>query len=829
MARKDKAKGIPERESKPVRKHGSRPLKATEIQAGWAESPIHSILEQCTEPILVCDNRGYILEASRGAVQLCGWNPVHSKFSDVFSFTEAGDEGAKIESCITGKGIPSREVTLDIGGRHCDLLLRADTLTESEKTSGGCVVTLTDITERKLAENHTRFLAELAGKLVSITDPDEALSFATQSIGKYLGLERAGLAEIDSARKLVRIRDDFAGTGKSFAGEYKLSDFPNDLHPIFIQGETVAIDDVQTDPRTVRFHEQMYGRFNLRSIISVPRLREGQLVATFSVGSAQPRHWRPEDISLVRSVGDLIWLTLETSRAFKKAREREQRYRLLFQSNPNPMWVIDAATLKFLAVNQAAIKQYGYTRDEFLSLSIEDILEPSQMPRLIECFRQPKHAANHTTTAQEPTDWTHRRQDKSVIEVETTWSMIDYESRPAVLVLINDVTRRKKMEEELRKSEERFRLVAKATNDAIYDWNLLKEQLWWNDGVKVLFGHELANHTSDINWWAEQIHPEDMEHVNETLQEALHNESTAWREQYRFRRADGSFAYVYDRGYIMRDEEGAPVRMIGAMADITDRIKYEMELQRLTDELEHRVEQLIGANKELEAFSYSVSHDLRQPLRAVEGYADMLREDFEPLLGEEGKELLSALIWNCDRMSELINDLLSFSRFSRQSLQRSRLDMTMLARNVWEDTATAEVAEHFEFTVEKMPPAYADRSMMRQVLANLISNAIKFSHNRPNPAIHVGAVCDERGTAYYVRDNGIGFDMRYADKLFGVFKRLHRESEYEGTGVGLAIVHRVLMRHGGEVWAESKPGEGATFYFRLPAYNPEVVTENEVQ
>ena len=229
----------------------------------------------------------------------------------------------------------------------------------------------------------------------------------------------------------------------------------------------------------------------------------------------------------------------------------------------------------------------------------------------------------------------------------------------------------------------------------------------------------------------------------------------------------------------------------------------ERRVSERTRDLEH-------ANKELASFSYSVSHDLRSPLRAVDGYARMLEEDYGERLDDEGRRLLGVVRDSSRRMGQLIDDLLNFARLGRQVPAKQALDMTALAREVAEEAGRG-------VEVASLPPCEGDRGLLRQVWANLIGNAVKYSSKRADARVEVGGRREAGENVYWVRDNGAGFDMRYAAKLFGVFQRLHGDHEFPGTGVGLAIVERVITRHGGRVWAEGRPEEGACFYFSLPA------------
>lgn len=229
---------------------------------------------------------------------------------------------------------------------------------------------------------------------------------------------------------------------------------------------------------------------------------------------------------------------------------------------------------------------------------------------------------------------------------------------------------------------------------------------------------------------------------------------------------------------------------------------------------------LESVNKELEAFSYSVSHDLRAPLRAISGFSGAVIEDYAPRLDDEGKRYLGLIQENAHRMGQLVDDLLAFSRLGRQEITKTHIDIEALAKAIFEELIAQMPDRNIKFEIRSVPPAFGDTTTIQQVLINLASNAIKFTQTRQEAFIEFGHISGPDGLngngAYYIKDNGVGFDMQYVDKLFGVFQRLHSITEFEGTGIGLALVQRIITRHGGRVWAESKVNEGATFYFTLP-------------
>jgi PAS domain S-box-containing protein len=288
-----------------------------------------------------------------------------------------------------------------------------------------------------------------------------------------------------------------------------------------------------------------------------------------------------------------------------------------------------------------------------------------------------------------------------------------------------------------------------------------------------------------------KIFLERFEHFKET--------GVSQNTEYEFRRKDGTLLPVVLNATSIRDRDGNFVMSRSTIFDNTARKRAEVAV--------------LALNKELESFSYSVSHDLRAPLRAVDGYARMLEEDYGGRLDEEGRRLLAVVRDSAKRMGQLIDDLLAFSRLGRQDPVKREVDMAALAREVIDELARG-ARKGIELT--ELPPAQADRALFKQVWANLIGNALKYSGKRADARIEVGGRRDAAENVYWVRDNGVGFDMRYVDKLFGVFQRLHGADEFPGTGVGLAIVQRVVARHGGRVWAEGRPGEGACFYFSLP-------------
>jgi light-regulated signal transduction histidine kinase (bacteriophytochrome) len=252
--------------------------------------------------------------------------------------------------------------------------------------------------------------------------------------------------------------------------------------------------------------------------------------------------------------------------------------------------------------------------------------------------------------------------------------------------------------------------------------------------------------------------------------------------------------------------------------DVTEQKSIDVTVRRLNDELHSYVQQLQMTNKELESFSYSVSHDLRAPLRALSGYSAIMQKDYGSRLDDEARRLLNNIQLNAQRMGDLIDDLLEFSRLGRKEIQRSKVDMNKIVHTAIDEVSKA-MPHKAHFQLEELPAADADQGLIQQVWVNLISNAVKYSSKKEHPEVRIGARETDERVEYFVRDNGAGFDMHFADKLFGVFQRLHRASEFDGTGVGLAIVQRIIVKHGGSIWATAEKGQGAEFCFYLAKKN----------
>jgi PAS domain S-box-containing protein len=368
---------------------------------------------------------------------------------------------------------------------------------------------------------------------------------------------------------------------------------------------------------------------------------------------------------------------------------------------------------------------------------------------------------------------------------------------------------------DVEKNEKKFRTLIESSHDGIGMLNERGEIIYATASTKKIDGFSLDEIAGRIGMG--HVHPEDMPHVVRLMEEVFKNPGKPVYSQHRIQHKDGH--WVWTEGTMTNFlHEPAVNALVVNFRDITARKEAELEIMNLNKTLEQKViertAQLENANKELESFSYSVSHDLRAPLRAVYGFSAILMEDQSGRLDDEGKRMLDIVLQNTRRMGQLIDDLLAFSRLSRKEMMQTEINMEAIVNEAVRDQPKEWTSKAL-CEVKPLPPAPGDPALIKQVWSNLISNAFKYSSKSEHPRIEIGSLEESGNTVYYVKDNGAGFDMNYAGKLFGVFQRLHTEDEFEGTGVGLAIVNRIVVRHNGKVWASATPGAGATFYFYL--------------
>jgi PAS domain S-box-containing protein len=465
----------------------------------------------------------------------------------------------------------------------------------------------------------------------------------------------------------------------------------------------------------------------------------------------------------------------------------------------------------FKRVNPAFEKILGYSATELLAEPFIEFVHPEDQEKTL--TEAQKLATGNVTLSFE-----NRYRCKDGSYKWLVWNSVPDVELKLLYAVAHDVTEHKRAEAALIESEQRFRYVTDTAPMMV--WMSGKDKLcnYFNKPWLDFTGRTLEQEFG--NGWAEGIHPDDYIHCLETYTNAF-DARQDFRMEYRLRRFDGEYRWLLDIGVPRFTPEGEFLGYIGSCIDIEQRKQVESQIQQLNETLEERVKQrtvqLEAANKELESFSYSVSHDLRAPLRHITGFVDLLQKRLDSTeLDETTQRYLNIITEATKQAGKLIDDLLTFSRVGRTEMRHTMIDMNLLVREVQRELLIETKNREVSWQVESLPQIEGDPAMLRLVLRNLLENAVKYSKTRPITEVTLGSITSEQEVVFFVRDNGIGFDMKYAHKLFGVFQRLHSDPQFEGTGVGLANVQRIIHRHGGRVWAKGEVDNGATFYFSLP-------------
>ncbi len=393
-----------------------------------------------------------------------------------------------------------------------------------------------------------------------------------------------------------------------------------------------------------------------------------------------------------------------------------------------------------------------------------------------------------------------------------------YPSESGASVYMKDITERKEAQELIRMSNERYNYVTKATNDSIWDWNLLTgEVVRSGDNFRKLFGYDTAETDKDPDFWIKHVHPDDKAKVMADREKIFADPlQDYWQDEYRFLKADGAYAFVFDKGYIIRDESGRAIRMIGSISDISERKKYEDSLKQLNANLEKINNDLAVSNQELEQFAYVASHDLQEPLRMVTSFLTQLERKYNDQLDDKAHQYINFAVDGAKRMRLIILELLEFSRVGRLNVQKEPIDLNALIGEVCLLQKKSIEEKSAEIQVGPLPVIVSERAPLLQVFQNLVSNALKYSKDAVPPVISIRSEELADSWIFSVKDNGIGIDEEYFDKIFVIFQRLHGRNEYSGTGIGLAIVKKIVENLGGRIWVQSEPGKGSVFSFSIP-------------
>ena len=790
-----------------VRQQAERALRRSEESLGVT---LHSI----GDAVLATDTQGRITRMNRVAEELTGWKQAAAQsrpVGEVFRIiNEITGEPAVIpvdRVLNTGEiqGLANHTVLIALDGTRRAIADSAAPIRDQDRRIQGVVLVFRDVSEERAAElklaaamdELDRFFS-LSLDLLCIASADGYFKRVSPAVTDILGWS---VAEFLAQPYLELVHpDDHAATLRE------------------VERQVVAGEKVMRFDNRYRHKD---GTWRILSWRSTPQ-PGGLMYAT----ARDVTELRRMEVSLRETNDELERRvqerTLELERANATLARSEEQLRQIINLVPISIFAKNRDG-RFLLVNQSLASHFGRTPAEIEGKTQQELTpNATEAQCYLEADREVIDSGQSKFIPQE----TFTSADGVIHILQTTkipFRDLDTQE-PAVLAVTVDITELKRVEAALQESRARLHAVVENLTEGLVIAELDGSLLHWNAAGLKLIGFSSPEE-------GRRQHPNFPDIFEISTLDGLVLAPDQWPLarvrrgesllglELRVRRLDQHWERIFSyAGSVVEYAIGKPLAFL-TTADVTARKQAETEILRLNAQLEHKVlertAQLEASNRELEAFSYSVSHDLRSPLRAVDGFSQALLEECGPALSEEGLRYLQTIRQGAQRMGNLIDDLLSFSRLNRQALSKQEVDSAKLVREAFENLDSLQRNRPLELRISSLPPCLGDPALLRQVWINLLSNALKYTRDR-NPAVVEIGCRHEGGTdIFFVRDNGTGFDMRYVDKLFGVFQRLHRAEDYEGTGVGLAIVQRIIERHGGRIWADAEVDRGATFYFTL--------------
>ncbi|ARV58574.1 histidine kinase [Nostocales cyanobacterium HT-58-2] len=849
-----------------------------------------------------------------------------------------------------------------------------------------------DITKRKQAQEalevyatRQAFLAELSQLALAGIDLATLMSESVTFVAQSLKVEYCKVLELLPDGDALVLREG-VGWQPELVGKVTVSSGKgSQAGYTLLSNEPVVVTDFRRETRFSR--PKLLQDYQVVSGLSVIIHGKKRPFGVLEADTTSQRTFSKDDIYFLQAIANVLGTAIERQIVENTLRESEQRWQLALRGNNDGIWDWNLKTNEvFFSARSKEI--LGYSENEIAnyldvwmsSVHPEDMARGKQVIEDHFAKKNPFYISEYRVRCKDGSyKWILDRGQALWDENGNVVRMVGSHT---------DITETKLVEEKLQESQERFQILTRATNDAVWDWDLLTDKLWWNDNVETLFGYSPEEVKSEATWWYDRIHPNDKERVVSDIYAVINNGQQFWSNEYRFRRADDSYAYIFDRGYVVHNNTGESVRMIGAMMDISERKQVQEELQRqnlrsqlfanvtlkirqslqineilqttvtevqkllqservlifrllsdgsgtvvqeavvpgifavlgqnindpcfiedyiqkyrqgrisavtdieqagyqpcyveflkalniksnlivpillknqlwgllivhqctdprewtnsetellrqladqmgialaqaqLLEQETRQRQELIRSNEELQQFAFIASHDLQEPLRKIKTFGERLKAAYGETLTEQGLDYLERMQNATRRMQALIEDLLTLSRVNTRGQPFIPIDLTQVTQEVLSDLEVLIQQSGAYVELGELPIIHADPLQMHQLLQNLISNALKFHRKGELPIVKISSRKFNREDGVelcqiIVEDNGIGFDEKYLDRIFNVFQRLHGRSEYDGTGIGLAICRKIIERHKGSISAQSTPGQGSRFIVTLPMH-----------
>lgn len=497
----------------------------------------------------------------------------------------------------------------------------------------------------------------------------------------------------------------------------------------------------------------------------------------------------------------------------KEVEQVKNSLQTTLENSLNEIYTFDSETLLFSYVNKGALNNLGYSNEEVATLTPLDIkpeFTEKKFNKLLKPLLSKKKDKIIFFTI-------HRRKDASTYPVEIHLQLINEGNRSRFLAIALDITERNQYEANILMANERFEKVTEATKDAIWDWDIANQTYYCSKAIENFFGKNAKSLYPEHESWKDKFHPDDFEGIQTSMLQALEDPTcTRWEYDYRLINELDKILYVVDRGMIIRDSDGKAIRMVGAMTDITERKQMTLQLSKLNKTLQQHTLDLERSNEELEQFAYIASHDLQEPLRMVTSFLTLIEKKYGTVLDEKGLQYINFAVEGARNMRQIILDLLSYSKISTVDDNFENIELEAVIKDICLLQSRLIREKKAKINIGNLPQLFSIRHYLLQLFQNIISNALKYSEEDTPPIITVSSKSYPNYYIIAVRDNGIGIEKEYFEKIFVLFQRLHAKDEFQGNGMGLAIAKKIVDKLNGKIWVESEPTVGSTFYIQIP-------------
>lgn len=540
----------------------------------------------------------------------------------------------------------------------------------------------------------------------------------------------------------------------------------------------------------------------IQTALGIPLLFNEEVVGVLLIGSQRELKYLKKYVNVFEQLEQFIG-----SEISRKKLENDLNH--LYQTIPDIMCLVDFKG-RFLKMNKAGIKLLGFSEEELLFHPFDEFIHPDDK-------NISENELNRLIRGETTYKFENRYITKGGDVIWLTWTCNSVLEEGLIYATAKDITEKKLSDEKIILANERFEMVTKATNDAIWDWDVANKNFYRSHGINKFFGVDAVKLMKDEHFWKDKFHPSDLPKIQESVERSIADPlCDRWEMEYRVFNEKDETVYVMDRGLIVRDKKGKAVRMVGAMTDITERKNFEQKLLELNNSLKKHAHELELTNEQLEQFAFIASHDLQEPLRMISSFLDQLKRRYGDALDKKGHQYIHFATDGANRMKQIILDLLEYSRAGKLSESMEEVDMNELLEDYLVLRRKLISEKSVKIKSQQLPKLTTFKVPLTQTMHSLIDNAIKYSND--GQPVHIELFAEESDDFWRisVKDNGIGIDPKFFEKIFTIFQRLHNREQYEGTGIGLSIAKKNVESCGGKIWLESILGMGSTFHFTIP-------------